>query len=62
MNSTVKKILGWLAIFFIVVLTFTLIKRLPSILKVLILGVNVLTIYYAYTKLILIKKEKKEEK
>ena len=57
MNDTVKKILGWLAIAGVVILTLTFIKRLPSIVKLLALGANIFTIYFAYTELIRRKKK-----
>ena len=60
MNDTVKKILGYLAIAFVVILTLTFIKRLPSIVKLVALGANIFTIYFAYTELIK-KKSKKSE-
>lgn len=61
MNDSVKKILGIVLIAFVLVLSFTLIKRLPPIMKVLVIGGDVLAIYYAYTELINKKTKKDEE-
>ena len=52
MNDTVKKILGYLAIAAVIILTLTFIKRLPSFVKLIALGANIFTIYFAYTELI----------
>jgi uncharacterized membrane protein len=59
MNDTVKKILGYLAIAAVIILTLTFIKRLPSFAKLIALGANIFTIYFAYTELI---KRKNKEK
>ena len=58
MNDTVKKILGYLTIAAVVILTLTFIKRLPAIVKLIALGANIFTIYFAYTELI--KRKNKE--
>lgn len=60
MNDTIKKIIGWLLILFIVILTLTFIKKVPSIVKVFALAANIFTIYFAYTELI--KRKFKKEK
>jgi len=46
-KETLYKILGVLAIVFVIVLTLTVIKFLPAIIKVLALLANVVTIYFA---------------
>lgn len=58
MNHTVKKILGYLAIAAVVILTLTFIKRLPAFVKLVAFGANIFTIYFAYTELIKRKDEK----
>lgn len=60
MNDTIKKIIGWLLILFIVILTLTFIKKVPSIVKVFALAANIFTIYFAYTELI--KRKLKKDK
>jgi hypothetical protein len=58
MNDTVKKILGYLAIAAVIILTLTFIKRLPPIVKLFALGANIFTIYFSYTELIKRKNKK----
>lgn len=58
MNDTVKKIIGFLIIAFVVVLSLTLIKKLPPVMKVLAIGVDIFAIYFAYTELIKTKIKK----
>lgn len=62
MNDTTKKILGWVVIAFVVVLSFTLIKRLPPIMKVLVFGADIFVIYYSYIELIAKTNAKKSKK
>lgn len=46
--KTLKIILGYLVISFVVLLTLKYIKLLPVILKVLALAANIITVYFAY--------------
>lgn len=46
MKQNLKKVLGVLMIAFVVLLTIRYIKVLSPVLKVLALGLNVITIYY----------------
>jgi len=59
MNKDIlKKIIGYILIGLVVVVTISLIKVLPVIMKLLALAANVLTIYLAYTYFINNKQNK----
>ena len=60
MKENIKKILLSLLIVFVVVLTMTYIKRMPPVMKVMALAVDLVIVYWAYVNLI-IKKTKKDE-
>ena len=47
-TEILQKIIGYIIILIVVVLTIKLIKVLPIVMKLLALAANVLTIYFAY--------------
>lgn len=49
---TLFKLMGYISIGLVILLTLRYIKMLPAILKVLALATNVITIYFAYNNLI----------
>lgn len=55
---TLYRILGYFLIAIVILVTIRYIIKLPLIIKVLALAVNVITIYYAYNYLIKEKNEK----
>jgi hypothetical protein len=55
---TLYRILGYFLIAIVILVTVRYIIKLPMIIKVLALAVNVITIYYAYNYLIKEKNEK----
>jgi len=55
---TLFRILGYFLIAIVILVTVRYIIKLPMIIKVLALAVNVITIYYAYNYLIKEKNEK----
>jgi hypothetical protein len=55
---TLYRILGYFLIAIVILVTVRYIIKLPLIVKVLALAVNVITIYYAYNYLIKEKNEK----
>jgi hypothetical protein len=55
---TLYRILGYFLIAIVILVTVRYIIKLPLIIKVLALAVNVITIYYAYNYLIKEKNEK----
>ena len=59
MKENIKKILLSLLIVFVVVLTMTYIKRMPPVMKVMMLAVDLVVVYWAYVNLI--TKNKKDE-
>jgi hypothetical protein len=60
-NTVFRKIIGILIIAAALIITFTLIKRLPPVMKVVSLAANVATIYFTVNYFIK-QKKKKEEK
>ena len=60
-NTVFRKIIGILIITAVLIITFTLIKRLPPVMKVVSLAANVATIYFTVNYFIK-QKKKKEEK
>jgi len=49
---TLFKLMGYISIGLVILLTLRYIKMLPAFLKVLALATNVVTIYFAYNNLI----------
>lgn len=49
---TLFKLMGYISIGLVILLTLRYIKMLPAFLKVLALATNVITIYFAYNNLI----------
>tara|TARA_B100000900_G_scaffold389580_1_gene382601 strand:- start:547 stop:726 length:180 start_codon:yes stop_codon:yes gene_type:complete len=47
-KEVLQKIIGYIIIMIVVVLTIKLIKFLPIVMKLLALAANVLTVYFAY--------------
>tara|TARA_R100001510_G_C7635016_1_gene193325 strand:+ start:540 stop:755 length:216 start_codon:yes stop_codon:yes gene_type:complete len=60
-KETLLKILGYISIGLVILITLKYIKMLPAFLKVLALATNVLTGYFAYNNLINNKKTKKND-
>tara|TARA_S200002703_G_scaffold160082_1_gene176657 strand:+ start:225 stop:410 length:186 start_codon:yes stop_codon:yes gene_type:complete len=56
-KTTLKKILGTIAIAFVGLLTIRFIKMLPAVLKILALAANAITVYFAYNQFINQNKE-----
>lgn len=59
-NKVFRKIMGGIIIAFVIILTLTLIKRLPPIMKVVSLAANVATIYFTVNYFFKNKKKKEE--
>lgn len=57
-NKIIRKIIGVLIIAFILTLTVMLIKRLPPLLKIVNLGVDVIAIYLTIKNFLKTKKSK----
>jgi membrane protein DedA with SNARE-associated domain len=60
-KTTLLKVLGYITIGLVLLITIRYIKMFPAILKLLALAANVVTVYYAYNYFIKNKKTKKND-